>query len=73
MSENILEGLIANMLNYIWVTSLFYVPMLTTYINPLLGLGVTSAIVLWHYRHKPFKHEFEKLEELDPREVIKPD
>ena len=62
------------MLNYIWVTSLFYVPMLTTYINPLLGLGVTSAIVLWHYRHKPFKHALEEqLEPLDPRNPIKAD
>ena len=62
-----------NMLNYIWVTSLFYLPMITTYINPLLGLGVTSAIVIFHYSYKPFKHKLNELEPLDPRNPIKVD
>ena len=58
---------------HLWVTCLFYVPMITTYIHPLLGVGVTSALLAWHYTYPPFKHEMNKLQSvrsLDPREPI---
>ena len=65
------------MYSYVWATALFYVPMVTTYIHPLFGLGVSTAMVYWHYRHQPFKRALDQLEEnyrpptpFDPMELI---
>ena len=63
-------------MNTIWVTALFYVPMVTTYIHPLFGLGVSTDMVFWHYRHQPFKRALDQLEEkydpipFDPMDLI---
>ena len=61
----------------LWVTALFYVPMVTTYIHPLFGLGVSSMMLVWHYRHQPFKRALDQLEEnyhepvpFDPMDLI---
>ena len=39
----------------IGVTLLFYAPMVATYVNPLFGLGLSTLMVVWHYRYQPFK------------------
>ena len=36
------------------VCVLFYVPVLATYYNVYLGLLVATAMIGWHFRHKPF-------------------
>ena len=36
------------------VCVLFYVPVLATYYNVYLGLLVATAMIVWHFRHKPF-------------------
>ena len=58
----------------LWVTALFYVPMVSTYIHPLLGLTVSTGMVFWHYRYQPFKRALDKLvpEPLDPMEIDDP-
>lgn len=59
-------------LKKIGVTLLFYAPVGATWFNPIMGLGVTTLMVIWHYRHQPFKRALDQLvpETLDPREVI---
>ena len=56
----------------IGVTLLFYAPMVATYINPLFGLGLSTLMVVWHYRYQPFKRALDQLvpEPLDPMEII---
>ena len=56
----------------LWVTALFYVPMVTTYIHPLFGLGVSTAMVFWHYRYEPFlkKKQAIEMEPFDPMDLI---
>ena len=50
--------------------------MAATFVNPFLGLGVTTLFVIWHYRHQPFKRALDQmdatweLKPLDPMEVI---
>ena len=39
------------------VCVLFYVPVLATYYNVYLGLLVATAMIGWHFRHKPFLKE----------------
>mgnify|MGYP000433322725 FL=1 len=56
----------------LWVTALFYVPMVPTYIHPLLGLGVSTAMVVWHFRYEPFlkKKQAIEVEPFDPMDLI---
>ena len=61
------------MFTNLWVSALFYVPMVTTYVHPLFGLGVSTAMVVWHYRYEPFvkkKKKVIEMEEFDPMELI---
>ena len=39
------------------VCVLFYVPVLATYYSVYLGLLVATAMIGWHFRHKPFLKE----------------
>ena len=63
-------------LSTLLVSTLFYVPVAATFVNPFLGLGVTTLFVIWHYRHQPFKRALDQmdatweLKPLDPMEVI---
>ena len=41
------------------VCVLFYVPVLATYYNVYLGLLVATAMIGWHFRHKPFLKAFD--------------
>ena len=54
------------------ITLLFYVPAAATYMNPLLGLSVSTLLVFWHYRHQPFKRALDQLVPypLDPMEIV---
>ena len=56
----------------IGVTLLFYAPMVATCVNPLFGLGLSTLMVVWHYRYQPFKRALDQLvpEPLDPMEII---
>ena len=46
--------------------------MVTTYIHPLFGLGVSTAMVFWHYRYEPFlkKKQTIETEPFDPMDLI---
>ena len=39
----------------IGVIGLFYVPAAATYVHPLLGFGVSTLMIVLHYRYQPFK------------------
>ena len=62
----------------ILTTVIFYTPMAATYIHPVLGLTVSTAFILWHYRHQPFKNALDQLERnyrpptpFSPMEIIR--
>ena len=39
----------------IGVIGLFYVPAAATCVHPLLGFGVSTLMIVLHYRYQPFK------------------
>ena len=62
------------------VTSLFYAPVVGTMAHPVVGLTVSTLLVIWHYRHQPFKRALDQMDSLyvppepfDPMEIIKGD
>ena len=41
-------------MNALFVTVLFYVPALCTYLDPHLGFVVTTVFVALHFNYRPF-------------------
>ena len=61
-----------------FVTALFYVPFFVSLVHPILGFTATTMMVVWHFRHQPFKRALDQMESLyrpptpfDPMEIIK--
>ena len=62
------------------IAALFYLPVAASLVHPILGFTATTMMVVWHFRHQPFKRALDQLDSLyrpptplDPMELIHDD